>query len=342
MKNLSLVLCILTAIFSSPVFAQDAETRQAIGLPMKIGENATDTNKGNLSGKVVLEGIDTSKPRPVVTVVAYLNGTFFDRRQTVDTGFYLIPGVPRENVAIAVEIDGFEVARQQITASYMGNIRQDFTVNMAVWEKNKGKAGVVSVKDLYPRNKENEKLFEKATASAKDKKSDEAINLFKKIVETDPKDFVAWTELGTLYFRAEKYGDAEKSYNSALEQKADFMVALINLGKVYLVQKQVEKAIPIFTKAVEVEPNSADAQHFLGESFLQAKKGSKAVVHLNEALRLAPLEKAEIHLRLASLYNAAKMKDKAIEEYKQFLIKQPNHSEKATIEKYIKENSSAQ
>jgi tetratricopeptide (TPR) repeat protein len=112
------------------------------------------------------------------------------------------------------------------------------------------------------------------------------------------------------------------------------------LGKLFIAQKQGEKAIPVLTKAVEVEPGSADAQHYLGESYLQIKKGSIAVGHLNQALRLAPIEKAEIHLRLAALYNGAGLKGKAAEEYKLFLEKVPKHPEREKIKNYIKENSS--
>ena len=176
-------------------------------------------------------------------------------------------------------------------------------------------------------------------SAAKDKKPDAAINLFKQIVANDPKDFAAWTELGTLYFRNEKSSEAEAAYTKALELKPDFMVALLNSGRFYLTQSQPDKAITVLTKAVETDATSANAKHLLGEAYLQIKKGSKAVVYLYEALRLAPLEKAEIHLRLANLYNAAGLKEKAVEEYKQFLEKVPKHPDKEKFEKYIKENS---
>jgi Tfp pilus assembly protein PilF len=84
---------------------------------------------------------------------------------------------------------------------------------------------------------------------------------------------------------------------------------------------------------------NADALYFLGESYLQTKQGSKAVGVLNEALRLQPNEKADIHLRLAALYNGAGMKDRAANEYKLFLQKRPDYKEKAKLEAYIKENS---
>ncbi len=59
---------------------------------------------------------------------------------------------------------------------------------------------------------------------------------------------------------------------------------------------------------------------------------------LNKAIELAPKEKAEIHLRLAMLYNAAGLKDRAATEYKMFLEKVPDHPEKTKFEKYIAEN----
>ena len=62
------------------------------------------------------------------------------------------------------------------------------------------------------------------------------------------------------------------------------------------------------------------------------------MVHLNKAVELAPQEKAEIDLRLAMLYNAAGLKDRASGEYKAFLKKFPDHPEKAKLEKYIADN----
>jgi tetratricopeptide (TPR) repeat protein len=125
----------------------------------------------------------------------------------------------------------------------------------------------------------------------------------------------------------------------ALEQKPDFMMALMNLGKLELSQKQFDKAVVTFTNAAKADPTSFDAFHYLGESYLQLKQGSKAVIAMNEAIRLAPVEKAELHLRLAALYDAAKLKDRAANEYKLFLSKKPEHPDKEKMEKYIKENT---
>ena len=63
------------------------------------------------------------------------------------------------------------------------------------------------------------------------------------------------------------------------------------------------------------------------------------MIALNEAIRLAPDEKAQIHLRLAALYNAAGVKERAANEYRLFLAKRPGHPERKNLEKYIQENS---
>ena len=185
---------------------------------------------------------------------------------------------------------------------------------------------------------QNEKLFAIGTAALNKKKNTDAAQAFKQIVDLDPKDFVAWTELGTAYFNEGKMSEADAAYGKALDLMPEYIVALINRGKLQLVQNNFENAIATFSSAVKADPANADAYHYLGESYLRIKLGSKAVAPLNEAIRLAPIEKAELHLRLAALYNAAGAKEKAAMEYKLFLQKMPNHPDKDKLTKYINEN----
>ncbi len=89
---------------------------------------------------------------------------------------------------------------------------------------------------------------------------------------------------------------------------------------------------------MEVKPTSADANYYLGEAYLQIKKGSKAVGYLNEAIKLDPVGRAEAHLRLATLYNAVGMKDKAAIEYEEFLKKKPDYPDRKSCRDYIAAN----
>jgi hypothetical protein len=47
---------------------------------------------------------------------------------------------------------------------------------------------------------------------------------------------------------------------------------------------------------------------------------------------------AEVHLRLAALYNAAGIKDKAAAEYEEFLKKRPKYADRKKLEQYIVDN----
>jgi tetratricopeptide (TPR) repeat protein len=328
----------IISLLSAFVFAQDDS-----GLPRMIGGSPSSNprlGEVTISGRITIQGLDSSQPKPSLQVAVYANGTYIDRKNVQENGTYYFENIPSEGATIVIEVDKIEVSRQTllpIRGNYVNNL--DFTVTWLQAQSAKSQASVISLKNSYQRSSSNQKLFDKALSSSKNKKYDSAITDLKEVVANDPKDFVAWTELGTVYFSAEKLDSAEESYKKAIEQKPDFILALINLGKVQISKKAFDDAIVTLTKATTVEALSADAHHYLGEAYLQSKKGSKAVFHFNEALKLAPIEKAEIHLRLASLYIAAKLNDRAVNEYKLFLEKVPSYNEKKKIEQFIKDNS---
>jgi tetratricopeptide (TPR) repeat protein len=157
-------------------------------------------------------------------------------------------------------------------------------------------------------------------------------------VETDPADFPAWQELGTLYFKQKNYAEADKAYMQAIAKHPNYGSALLSLGRLRIVQKNYDGAIEALLEAVKALPTSAEANYFLGEAYLQNKKGSLAVDYLNQAIKLDPVGMADAHLRLAALYNAAGLKDKAAAEYEEFLKKNPDYQDKKKLEDYITAN----
>src|SRR5207253_527196 len=109
-------------------------------------------------------------------------------------------------------------------------------------------------------------------------------------------------------------------------------------GKLRHTQKDYDGAIEVLTKAVNSKPPSAEANYFLGEAYLNIKKGSKAVAYMNEALRIEPIARAEIHLRIAAIYDNVGLKDLAAAEYDKFLTKRPDYPDRKKLEKYIAQN----
>jgi len=275
----------------------------------------------------------------------YGPGNVIDRQQIAPNGRYQFLSVPNGEYELVVEQKSVEVGRMRfiIQERRFTDIKRDITLqwNPDLARKSAPPAAggkTTSAADAYNRPPDNKAAYEKAQDAMKKNALPQAAIFFGQVLKADPKDFEAWTELGTVYFKQEKPADAEKAYQKALDERPAFLPALLNLGKLRLDQKNPDGAVEIFTRAAQAQPGSADAQYFLGESYLQIKKGSKAVGCLNEAVRLDPVGKADAHLRLAVLYNAAGMKDKAVAEYEQFIAKRPDHPERKKIEQYIRDN----
>ncbi len=287
-----------------------------------------------LYGDLKVEGLTAGG---TFQVILYAGVNLMQQTTISSGGRFRFSGVPNGEFTIVVQYENQSVYRNNIrlAENQPTDVRHDITLRAEApgGGKPAAPAGVV-----YNRSSSNQGLYDSALASVEKKQMDEAVTSLKKVVASDARDYMAWTELGTVYFKQEKFSNADAAYQKALEAKPSYLLALVNLGKLRLAQKNFEGAVETLSKAVVEAPTSADVQHYLGEAYLGAKKGSKAVGHLNEAIRLDPIGKADIHLRLATLYNAAGMKDKAVLEYEQFLEKRPDYAEKKKIQDYISQN----
>lgn len=270
-------------------------------------------------------------------VILYTRGNeVFGRQRVGNGGRYRFNNVFNGDYYLAVELDSSEIARMPILipANAVEHIRQDLEFR---W-KAPVRPGVVSVANAYNRTSQNAALYQRASGEIAGKNFSQATATLRSLVEADPKDFPAWTDLGMVYFIQKDYEAAENSYTSALNAKPDHVAALVSLGRVRLARKNNEGAIESLEAALKVDPKSAMANYFLGEAYLALKKGSKAVGYLNEALKLDPVGMADAHLRLAALYNVAGYKDRAAAEYEQFLQKKPDYPERKKLEDYIAAN----
>ena len=288
--------------------------------------------------------VDESKAAGVTRlsydVILYnLSRTVVARQTVSSTGRYRFNNLQSGIYDLVVELENTEVARirVELISPLPIDQRQDISLELRSPEGST-KPASVSVEDYYTRTPANQKLFEKAESATDQKKYVEAVGLFNEVLANDPKDFQAWTELGTIYLIEQKATEAEKAYASAIDIRPRFFRARMNLGRLRMMQKNFEGAIEPLTAAIDINPSSADANYYLGEAYLQVKKGSKAVVYLNKAIALDPVGKADAHLRLATLYNAAGMKDKAAIEYEEFLKKKPDYPDAKKLRDYISAN----
>ena len=309
-----------------------------------VGKSVTQSSGGNiLYGDVNVDEQQAGSSRALtLQIILYNLGGHIVSRQTVSSnGRYRFNNVNDGEYDLVVELENSEVARIRVqlrSAGFKTDHRQDISLAWKSVTYQSSRPGSISAEDAYQRSPENQKRFDRAQQATDKKKFVEAITFLKQILSDDPKDFQAWTELGTVHLVREDADEAAKAYRQAVEVRPRFFLALMNLGRLLLLQKDYEGAVIVFTRAVEVKATSPEANYYLGEAYLQVKKGSKAVIYLNEALKLDPVGRADAHLRLAALYNAAGMKAKAAVEYEEFLKKKPDYPDKKKLEQYIAAN----
>ena len=324
MRRWAMIVILLQA-FCTVAFAQLEALRER-GPHTLYGDIKVETSPGN----------ESAKPLSLEVQLYIINGTLVGRQTVTVPGRYRFMDLPNGEYDVVVMSEDKEVARVRVRvqAVYKNDFRQDVVLE-ARTEARSNKAVTVSAADVYERTGANKSLFSKAQKAVDEKKFDEAVDLFSRLVAADEKDFQAWTELGTVQLMRNNPQEAEKDYRRAIQERPTFMLAFLNLGRLLSAENKFDAAIEPLTEAVKLSATSAEANFLLGEAYLQVKKGSKAVPYLTDAARLG---KAEAHLRLAALYNAVGLKDKAALEYEQFLKKKPDYKDRKALEQYISDN----
>ncbi len=332
---LSLVVFGIMLSLESVVWAQR-------GLPTNSSMPGAGTRRAfTLYGDLKVDESQAGNTNTNVTfdVILYTRGNeVFARQRTGNGGRFRFNNVFNGDYYLVVELDAQEIARLPvlIPENAVEHIRQDLEFRWKGGATNS--PGAISAANAYNRSNQNRALYQRATQEIQSKNYTQAVLSLRSVVEADPKDYYAWSDLGMVYFVQKELEEAEKSYASAIAAKPDHVDAMVNLGRVRIARKNNEGAVESLEGVLKVDPKSATANYFLGEAYLALKKGSKAVVYLNEAIKLDPVGMADAHLRLGTLYNLAGYKDRAAAEYEQFLQKRPDYPEKQKLAEYIQAN----
>lgn len=101
------------------------------------------------------------------------------------------------------------------------------------------------------RTKESEKAFEKAVAA------------YKKITAKDPKDDVAFFNLGRSYDKLDEDEDAEKALRQAVKLKADDTLYQTEFGAILVKLARYDEAVKALKKAIELDPENSAAEELL-------------------------------------------------------------------------------
>jgi tetratricopeptide (TPR) repeat protein len=113
-----------------------------------------------------------------------------------------------------------------------------------------------------------------------------ANDIMQSMLSTDPSSYRLRMLMGDALFAHERYEEAAKEYQVALNLQPTHSDLHLRLGRVYYKQAKYEQALEHFKRSVESDPRNAQAQLRLGDSLLLAQKAEQAVPHLRAALDL--------------------------------------------------------
>ena len=123
------------------------------------------------------------------------------------------------------------------------------------------------------------------------KKTDQAIECYKKGIKVDPNFAMIYNNLGQLYFKersSEYINKSKELYEKSISLDKRLPEPLNNLGNLYSSLNKNDEAIELYKKAIEVNPKFHFAYYNLGIALISIGNFNDAKKNLEEAIKLNP------------------------------------------------------
>jgi len=190
--------------------------------------------------------------------------------------------------------------------------------------------------------------------------SEDAIEFFNTIVNTDPYSFVGWYNLGMAYSNLELFEKAIDSFDYALAIDPEFIpsyfskaqcyeqmemfqhainvykqtfefekpdaMTLYYIGDCYSSMEKYETAIEFYRKSISIERQFSDAWMGIGICYVELDRHAEALTHVEQALKIEP-DNAEYHILYAEIQQILGNLTSAEESFLKASEIQPYHPE---------------
>ena len=157
-------------------------------------------------------------------------------------------------------------------------------------------------------------LYDAAKASFDRGNFKAAAELFKRLVDADPKHKTAWMDLGRTYMVLRQTNDAVAAFKKQAELNPYDEFAFSSLGWAYTTDRKYDDAAAAFNKAIEINPLSQYAHAALGSMYAEAHQYEKAVPELEKAVSLKS-DDSPLQISLGDAYLNLGKDDKALEAF---------------------------
>ena len=143
---------------------------------------------------------------------------------------------------------------------------------------------------------------------------DEAMRLFKEVLEDNPVATDAFVGIGDLYLAKKEWNQAEPIFARAVKLAPRNFDAQYGHGVSLQMMKRFVEAIRAYHRALTIEPEDVGANLNIATTYLQMGRPKSAVVFAQRAVDMSG-EEAPAHITLAATYQLLGRMDEALAEY---------------------------
>ena len=205
---------------------------------------------------------------------------------------------------LIVHQDELPVSRAADYESFRRAVGADLSQQLSV-------ESAVAGTPVPPPDMKADDLVDSARAAGDNGNFQVALVLLQRATEIDPKNKVAWNNLGLVYFALRENDHAIAAFQKQIEVNPYDEFAYNNLGRVYWNDRKYEDAVKAFNKQLENNPLDKFAHANLGQMYAEWHKYDLAVVELEKAASLIP-DNGELQVNLGDAYLNLGQDDKAL------------------------------
>ena len=166
-------------------------------------------------------------------------------------------------------------------------------------------------------------IHNKAISLYKDKKYNDAIQLWQKALEIEPQEIEVLYSLGIINFELKKYNEALEFLQQLLDLSPGHHKAMLILGTAYIKLRKFEHAEEYIKKSIEINPNQKLAYLNLGAIYSVLKRFDDGIEMFKKVIETHSNE-VRAHLGLAKIFSILNQKDEATSYFKKVIELNPN------------------
>ena len=167
-------------------------------------------------------------------------------------------------------------------------------------------------------------LYHLGVITKDQKKYDEAIDYYERVISIDPAYVNAWFGLGGISIDKARYDDAHEKFTKVVSLSPDYAGAWYNLGIIAAAQGKPDEAFKYYEKTLTIDPAYTSACYNISWILLGQKKYDEAIVYSRKVISLNPGH-VDALFNIGSAMQNKKNYAGAIEYYEKALAINPDY-----------------